>query len=283
MKCSYCIVPSTRGKEVSIPSNIIINEIKKAVNDGVVEILLLGQNVNSYKKDGLNFTNLLQKISKIDGLKRIRFTSPHPTHMSDEFIEEFKNNPKICKNIHVPLQSGSSKILKAMKRPYTKEWFLDRCKKIRQIDDVRISTDIIVGFIGENDEDFKDTIDVVNKIGFEQIYSFIYSPRPNTTALTLGNEIDKTISTQRLEHLIKLHKTIADKKMSSYKGKTFSVLFDKLNDGVLSGYSDNYIKVKVDISDKNGNINDNNVKNLGKIKNVTITKTHRTEVFGEIA
>ncbi len=282
MKCSYCIVPSTRGKEVSIPADIIINEAKKAVDDGVVEILLLGQNVNSYKKDGMNFTKLLQEVSKIKGIERIRFTSPHPTHMSDEFLEEFANNPKICKNIHIPLQSGSNTILKQMKRTYTREWFLDRCEKIRQIKDVRISTDIIVGFVGESDSDFEDTLDIVKKVEFEQVYNFIYSPRPNTTALDIGEAVDKQIATKRLNTLIELHKQIADKKMASYVGKSFSVLFDNLNDGILSGYSDNYVKVKVDMRDKNGFVSDEAISHLGKIKNVKITLAQRTGVLGEL-
>ncbi|MCK5854543.1 MAG: tRNA (N6-isopentenyl adenosine(37)-C2)-methylthiotransferase MiaB, partial [Sulfurovaceae bacterium] len=169
--CTYCIVPATRGDEVSIPVDLIVNEIQKAVNTGAKEIMLLGQNVNNYGKhftseqDRCNFTGLLQKISAIEGLERIRFTSPHPLHMDDEFLEEFASNPKICKQIHVPLQSGSTSLLKEMKRGYSKEWFLNRCEKIRRLcPEATISTDIIVGFPNESDEDFKDTMEVLNQV-----------------------------------------------------------------------------------------------------------------------
>ncbi|HAC71382.1 MAG TPA: tRNA (N6-isopentenyl adenosine(37)-C2)-methylthiotransferase MiaB, partial [Arcobacter skirrowii] len=170
-ECTYCIVPSTRGEEISIPPSMIVSQIQKAVDNGAVEVMLLGQNVNSYGKrfsnssDKYSFTKLLQDISKIEKLKRIRFTSPHPLHMDDEFIEEFAKNPKISKCIHMPLQSGSNSILKAMKRGYTKEWFLNRAFRLRElIPELRITTDIIVAFPGESDEDFSDTIDVVNQV-----------------------------------------------------------------------------------------------------------------------
>ncbi|MBD3798013.1 MAG: tRNA (N6-isopentenyl adenosine(37)-C2)-methylthiotransferase MiaB, partial [Campylobacterales bacterium] len=183
--CTFCIVPATRGEEISIPSELIIEEIKKSVSSGAKEVMLLGQNVNNYgrrfsaESKISNFTELLRKISEIEGLERIRFTSPHPLHMDDEFIEEFAKNPKICKQIHVPLQSGSTKILKEMKRGYTKEWFLNRCALIRSLaPNTTISTDIIVGFPGESDEDFNDTMDVLEIVRFDQLFSFAYSPRP---------------------------------------------------------------------------------------------------------
>ena len=157
-KCTFCIVPVTRGEEISIPSRLIIQEVKKVVESGAKEVTLLGQNVNNYgrrfstqEEGAKNFTELLKEVSKVKGLERIRFTSPHPLHMDDEFLHEFATNPKICKQIHVPLQSGSTRILKEMKRGYTKEWFLNRCEKIRKlVPDVAISTDIIVGFPGES-------------------------------------------------------------------------------------------------------------------------------------
>jgi len=162
--CTYCIVPATRGEEISIPKEIILKEVTKAVESGAKEVLLLGQNVNNYGKhfsspteETINFTTLLREVSRIDGLERIRFASPHPLHMDNEFLDEFANNPKICKQIHIPLQSGSTKLLRDMKRGYTKEWFLDRCKRVRElVEDVSISTDIIVGFPAESDEDSRD-------------------------------------------------------------------------------------------------------------------------------
>ncbi|MDN5105721.1 tRNA (N6-isopentenyl adenosine(37)-C2)-methylthiotransferase MiaB, partial [Aliarcobacter butzleri] len=194
-KCTYCIVPSTRGEEISIPPEMIVEQVRKSVEQGAVEVMLLGQNVNSYgrrfsdKREKYTFTKLLQDVSKIDGLERIRFTSPHPLHMDDEFIEEFAKNPKISKCIHMPLQSGSTSVLKAMKRGYSKEWFLNRASKMRElVPNLRITTDIIVAFPGETQEDFLDTLDVVEQVKFDQIFNFKYSPRPGTEALNLKDK-----------------------------------------------------------------------------------------------
>ncbi|MCT7539982.1 tRNA (N6-isopentenyl adenosine(37)-C2)-methylthiotransferase MiaB [Aliarcobacter cryaerophilus] len=280
-ECTYCIVPSTRGDEISIPPEMIVSQIQKAVDNGVVEVALLGQNVNSYGKrfsnnrDKYSFTQLLQDISKIDGLKRIRFTSPHPLHMDDEFIEEFARNPKISKCIHMPLQSGSTKILKAMKRGYTKEWFLNRALKMRElIPDLRITTDIIVAFPGETHEDFLDTLDVVNQVKFDQIFNFKYSPRPNTKALELKDlEIDDSIGSARLDELIELHKRYLENSMPNMIGKTVNVLVESLKpNGEVSGYTDNYFLVFTKGSDEL----------LGKFINVKITSATRTSLKGEI-
>ena len=280
-ECTYCIVPSTRGDEISIPPQMIVSQIQKAVDNGVVEVALLGQNVNSYGKrfsnngDKYSFTQLLQDISKIDGLKRIRFTSPHPLHMDDEFIEEFARNPKISKCIHMPLQSGSTKILKAMKRGYTKEWFLNRAFKMRElIPDLRITTDIIVAFPGETNEDFLDTLDVVNQVKFDQIFNFKYSPRPNTKALELKDlEIEDSIGSARLDELIELHKRYLENSMPNMIGKTVNVLVESLKpNGEVSGYTDNYFLVFTKGSDEL----------LGKFVNVKITSATRTSLKGEI-
>ncbi|MDD2974154.1 MAG: tRNA (N6-isopentenyl adenosine(37)-C2)-methylthiotransferase MiaB [Aliarcobacter cryaerophilus] len=280
-ECTYCIVPSTRGDEISIPPEMIVSQIQKAVDNGVVEVALLGQNVNSYGKrfsnnrDKYSFTQLLQDISKIEGLKRIRFTSPHPLHMDDEFIEEFARNPKISKCIHMPLQSGSTKILKAMKRGYTKEWFLNRALKMRElIPDLRITTDIIVAFPGETHEDFLDTLDVVNQVKFDQIFNFKYSPRPNTKALELKDlEIEDSIGSARLDELIELHKRYLENSMPNMIGKTVNVLVESLKpNGEVSGYTDNYFLVFTKGSDEL----------LGKFVNVKITSATRTSLKGEI-
>ena len=280
-ECTYCIVPSTRGDEISIPPEMIVSQIQKAVDNGVVEVALLGQNVNSYGKrfsnnaDKYSFTQLLQDISKIDGLKRIRFTSPHPLHMDDDFIEEFARNPKISKCIHMPLQSGSTKILKAMKRGYTKEWFLNRAFKMRElIPDLRITTDIIVAFPGETHEDFLDTLDVVNQVKFDQIFNFKYSPRPNTKALELKDlEIEDSIGSARLDELIELHKRYLENSMPNMIGKTVNVLVESLKpNGEVSGYTDNYFLVFTKGSDEL----------LGKFVDVKITSATRTSLKGEI-
>jgi len=280
-KCTYCIVPSTRGEEISIPPEMIVEQVRKSVEQGAVEVMLLGQNVNSYgrrfsdNRDKYSFTKLLQDVSKIDGLERIRFTSPHPFHMDDEFIEEFARNPKISKCIHMPLQSGSTKILKAMKRGYTKEWFLNRALKMRElIPDLRITTDIIVAFPGETHEDFLDTLDVVNQVKFDQIFNFKYSPRPNTKALELKDlEIEDSIGSARLDELIELHKRYLENSMPNMIGKTVNVLVESLKpNGEVSGYTDNYFLVFTKGSDEL----------LGKFVNVKITSATRTSLKGEI-
>ena len=277
-KCTFCIVPKTRGKEISIPTDIILKEIQKLVNDGVKEITLLGQNVNNYGKrfsvehKKTDFTTLLKEITKIDGLERVRFASPHPLHADDEFIEEFANNPKICKHMHFPLQSGSTKILKAMKRGYSKEWFLDRIKKLREIPNIVISTDIIVGFPNESEEDFNDTIDVLKKAEFEQMFSFVYSPRPHTEAEKFENQIPKEIAKQRLQKLQSLQKEILEKKSIQQIGKTFKVLIEEYNDGFIMGRSDNSYLVKAK-GDKSL---------VGKIVEIKITESHLNRLNGEL-
>ncbi|MFA7570700.1 MAG: tRNA (N6-isopentenyl adenosine(37)-C2)-methylthiotransferase MiaB [Sulfurimonadaceae bacterium] len=280
-ECTYCIVPATRGDEISIPPEMIIEQITKDVKRGAVEVMLLGQNVNSYGRrfsDGRSkttFTQLLHDISKIQGLERIRFTSPHPLHMDDAFIEEFAQNPKISKCIHMPLQSGSTSVLKAMKRGYTKEWFLNRALKIRKmVPDVRITTDIIVAFPGETQEDFNDTIDVINQVKFDQIFNFKYSPRPNTAALELKElEIPDEMGSKRLIEVIELHKLHQSELMRSNVGKTMKVLFENLKpNGEVSGFTDNYCQVFVKGSDEL----------LGKIVEVKITDATRTTLKGEV-
>ncbi len=279
-KCTFCIVPATRGDEISIPSDIIIAEITKAVNLGAKEVFLLGQNVNNYGKnfsDGrqkVTFTKLLQEISKIDGLERIRFTSPHPLHMDDEFIEEFASNKKICKQIHVPLQAGNTKVLKDMKRGYTKEWFLNRCEKIRtMVPNVSISTDIIVGFPDESNEEFRDTIDVIKKVKFNTIFNFKYSPRPLTPAQDMANQVDDKVATARLQEVIELHKTHQDEHMKACVGTTMEVLFEELKpNGEIFGFSDNYTQVFVKGSEEL----------LGQIKQVKIISQTRTSLKGEV-
>jgi tRNA-2-methylthio-N6-dimethylallyladenosine synthase len=280
-KCTFCIVPATRGDEISIPTEMIVEQVKKDVAKGAKEVTLLGQNVNSYgkrfsdKREKTSFTKLLQEVSKIEGLERIRFTSPHPLHMDDEFIEEFARNPKISKCIHMPLQSGSTSILKAMKRGYSKEGFIKRAKKIREmVPDVRITTDIIVAFPGETDEDFQDTIDVIKEVKFDQIFNFKYSPRPNTEALELKDlEIPDEIGSKRLIDVIELHKEHQSELMDLNVGKTVNVLFDTLKpNGEVAGFTDNYCQVFVKGSDEL----------LGKLVDVKITAATRTALKGDV-
>jgi len=278
--CTYCIVPKTRGDEISIPDELIIGEAQKAVNAGAKEVFLLGQNVNNYGRrfsgehEKVNFSELLRRLSKIEGLERIRFTSPHPFHMDDEFIEEFATNPKICKSMHMPLQSGSTKVLREMKRGYSKEWFLDRVAKLRkECPEVSISTDIIVAFPGESDEDFAHTIDVMKQVRFDQIFSFKYSSRPETEAEHFTNVVDEDIASARLTALQNLHTEILDEINATSLGKTYKVYFEDLNrDYFVSGRTDNNIVVKVKGSDEL----------LGKFALVKITEIGRTILTGEI-
>lgn len=279
-QCTFCIVPKTRGDEISIPTDLIVSEVRKAVDSGAKEVFLLGQNVNNYGRrfsgehEKINFTELLRRVSAVEGLERIRFTSPHPLHMDDEFIEEFAANPKICKSMHMPLQSGSSEILKSMKRGYTKEWFLNRARKLREmVPDVSISTDIIVAFPGESNEDFEDTLDVMRQVKFEQVFSFKYSPRPLTEAEQFTNVVDSEIGSMRLSSLQALQDTILDELSPKLLGKEVDVYFEELrSDGYVAGRSDNNILIKVKGSEEY----------LGKTARVRITETTRLVQYGEI-
>ncbi len=279
-ECTYCIVPATRGVEISIPPEMIIKEIEKAVKNGAVEVTLLGQNVNSYgrrftdKRPKSTFTQLLKDISKIPEIKRIRFTSPHPLHMDDTFIEEFAANDKISKCIHMPLQSGSTSILKAMKRGYSKKWFLNRVQKIKDlVPDVRITTDIIAGFPGETEEDFADTMDVIRQVKFDQIFNFKYSPRPNTAAEKMTNLVDNKVASKRLTDIIELSKLQMDVHMKVKVGSVMEVLFEDLKpNGEIAGFTDNYCQVFVKGSDEL----------LGKIVKVKIISNSRTSLKGEL-
>ena len=276
--CTFCIVPATRGDEISIPSNLIVQEITKAVRTGAKEVMLLGQNVNNYGRrfsssdEACDFTELLQIISKIEGLERIRFTSPHPLHMDDAFLQEFASNPKICKQIHVPPQSGSTDLLKAMKRGYTKENFINRCEKIRTLcPEATISTDVIVGFPNESDADFEETMEVLEKVRFEQMFSFKYSPRPHTEAAEFDNQIDNALSGARLTRLQARHTEILDEIMDTQMGTIHKVYFDELKaNGRVSGRSDDGKLFFVEGSEEL----------LGQIVDVKVTKTSRGALDG---
>jgi len=278
--CTYCIVPKTRGEEISIPIELILREAQRAVVNGAKEVFLLGQNVNNYGRrfsgehEKVNFTELLRRLSAIQGLERIRFTSPHPFHMDDEFLREFASNPKICKSMHMPLQSGSTKVLKDMKRGYTKEWFLNRVEKLKALcPDATVSTDIIVAFPGESDEDFEDTLDVMRRVKFDQIFSFKYSPRPETEAEHFTNVVDEDVASMRLTALQNLATEILDEKNKTHLGKVYRVYFEDLNqDYFVSGRSDNNLLIKVKGSDEL----------LGAFRDVKITEIGRTILTGEV-
>ena len=231
--CSYCIVPYVRGRERSRKPEDIINEIKKLVSEGVVEIMLLGQNVNSYGKtleNPMTFAQLLQKIEKIDGLKRVRFMTSHPKDLSDELIDVMAHSKKICKQMHLPLQSGSDRLLKIMNRHYDKQHYLEIVDKLRKaIPDIGISTDIIVGFPGETEEDFNETLDVVKKVQYDSAFTFIYSKRSGTPAAEMENQVPQDVVKDRFDRLLKVVNEISSKKTAKYEGTTHLVMAEEVN------------------------------------------------------
>lgn len=232
--CSYCIVPYVRGRERSREPKDIIREIEKLVADGVVEVMLLGQNVNSYGKNlenPISFARLLQEIEKIEGLERIRFMTSHPKDLSDELIEVMKNSKKICKHLHLPLQSGSSRILKIMNRHYDKEQYLELVDKIRKaVPDIALTTDIIVGFPGETEEDFEETMDVVRKVQYDSAFTFIYSKRTGTPAAAMENQIPEDVVKVRFDRLLKEVQEAATRKAEVLTGSTQKVLVESINE-----------------------------------------------------
>lgn len=239
--CTYCIVPYVRGRERYVPMNEIVEQAKEFVNKGYKEIMLLAQNVNSYGKglsENETFANLLQNLCDIDGDFLIRFVSPHPRDFTDDVIEVIAKNTKIARSIHIPLQSGSSKVLKLMNRGYTKEKYLDLIEKIKnRIPDIAITTDIIVGFPQETEEDFQDTLDVVRKAKYDTAFMFMYSIRQGTKAATMEGQITDEVKHDRLQRLIALQTEISKEISETYEGKIERVLVEgpsKKNKDVLS-------------------------------------------------
>ncbi|MFI3212118.1 MAG: tRNA (N6-isopentenyl adenosine(37)-C2)-methylthiotransferase MiaB [Eubacteriales bacterium] len=255
--CSYCIVPYVRGRERSRSPEDIVNEITALVADGVVEIMLLGQNVNSYGtnlEEPITFAQLLLEIEKIEGLERIRFMTSHPKDLSDDLIQVMKHSKKICKHLHLPLQSGSTKILGLMNRKYTKESYLELVSKIRkEIPDIALTTDLIVGFPGETMEDIEETIDVIRKANYENAFTFIYSKRTGTPAASMENQLDeKTVKEYFDKVLAVVHET-AHKNTGIYTGEIMEVLVEEKNEhdeGVVTGRMSNntIVHFKGDIS-----------------------------------
>lgn len=250
--CTYCIVPYTRGREKSRAPEAIISEIEKLVADGVKEIMLLGQNVNSYKgiDDGgdnsnyVNFAQLIRRINDIDGLERIRFMTSHPKDLSDELIQAFVDCEKLCKNIHLPVQAGSNAVLKRMNRVYTKEHYLELIDKLRKaVPDITISTDIIVGFPGESEEDFQETLDLVNEVEYDSAFTFLYSIRTGTPAEKFEDQIPEETKHERFNRLVDAVNAISEKKNSEYMGRTVDVLVEgvsKNNLNALAGRTDGF-------------------------------------------
>lgn len=287
--CSYCIVPYVRGRERSRQSRDIIEEVKKLAKEGYKEITLLGQNVNSYLRvereknipfeeyQGVNsFATLLRAINKIDGIERIRFISPHPKDFTDDVIEAIADCEKVCKLVHLPLQSGNTKVLKEMNRKYTKEQYLNLVEKMKnKIPNLTLSTDIIVGFPGETDEEFEDTLEVVEKVGFEQVYMFIYSRRVGTPGDKMQNQIPEDIKHKRFDKLKALVESQIEENNKKYIGTTQKILVEgesKNNSNMLSGRTESN---KVVIFEGSKEL-------IDKIINIKIISQHMWYLKGEI-
>ena len=244
--CTFCIVPFTRGRERSRSVDGIVREVKKAINNGFSEITLLGQNVNSYNYNDRNFPELLDEVAKVDGVKRIRYTSPHPQDINEELLDIMAKHDNICNYIHLPLQAGSNRILKRMNRTYTKEKFIELAEKIRTyLPGVGISTDIIVGFPGENENEFIKTYNFIKSLDLSYLHVFTYSERDNTDAITYDGIVSKQIRSKRSKLLRSLSVNLKRKFYKSQVGKTIEVLFETENrNGYVYGFSRNYVRVK---------------------------------------
>jgi tRNA-2-methylthio-N6-dimethylallyladenosine synthase len=230
--CSYCIVPSTRGREVSRSPSELIAEVAALAEDGVTEVTLLGQNVNSYGRDlpreqRITFAMLLAELDAIDGIRRIRYTSPHPKDMREDVIRAHAELPSLCEHIHLPLQSGSSAVLKRMRRTYTRERYLDRVAMIREfVPDCALTTDIIVGFPGETEDDFEQTLSVAEHVGYDGAFTFIFSPRRGTEAATLSDPLGHEVKVARMERLVEVIQRRARERSQRFVGRTLEVLVE---------------------------------------------------------
>ena len=277
--CSYCIVPYVRGRERSRKPDKILSEIEGLVKDGVTEICLLGQNVNSYGKDlpeDVDFSDLLRMVNDIEGVQRIRFMTSHPKDFSDKLIDTMAKCDKVCHQLHLPFQAGNNRVLKEMNRGYTKEEYLEKLDKVKKcIPDLSLSTDVIVGFPTETNEDFEDTIDVLKKAEFDTIFSFIYSKREGTPAAKMDFVLTEDEIHKNFNRLLEVQNEISKKKNDKYVGKVFKVLVDgvsKNNDKMLSGRTDTskIVNFEGDVSLK------------GQYVDVKITEAHTWSLNGEL-
>ncbi|MGN0402739.1 MAG: tRNA (N6-isopentenyl adenosine(37)-C2)-methylthiotransferase MiaB [Acetatifactor sp.] len=277
--CSYCIVPYVRGRERSREPGDILREIEMLVADGVVEVMLLGQNVNSYGKnlkEPMSFAELLRQIEKIEGLERIRFMTSHPKDLSDDLIQVMKESKKICRHLHLPLQSGSTKILTQMNRRYTKEQYLELAEKIRrEIPDIALTTDIIVGFPGETEEDLQETIDVVRRVKFDNAFTFIYSKRTGTPAASMENQVPEEQVKAGFDRLLKEVQDTSRKQVARYQGMVMDALIEEVNEndpGLVTGRLSNNTIVHLPGNDEL----------VGKIVSVMLDECHGFYYMGHM-
>ena len=276
--CTYCIVPHVRGRERSRASAEIIKEIEGMVAEGYKEVTLLGQNVNSYGKgleENINFAELLRRINKIEGLERVRFMTSHPKDLSEEVVDVIAEGEKLCESIHLPVQSGSSRILKKMNRHYTREQYLETIKKIKEkIPGVALTTDIIIGFPGETEEDFLDTLSLVKEVEYDSAFTFLYSKRSGTPADMMFDQVDENVKKDRFNRLVAAVNEICAKKNKEYDGRTVEVLVE--------GESKND-ETKLTGRTRTGKLVNftGNKENIGKLVNVKITKANSFSLIGE--
>ena len=275
--CTYCIVPYTRGREKSRSLRAVKQEIINLVNDGVKEVMLLGQNVNSFRDaDGNNFAALIRALDEVEGLERIRFMTSHPKDLSDELIACFGDCKKLCHNIHLPVQSGSDEVLRRMNRHYNRERYMEIVKKLRATcPDLSISTDIIVGFPGETEEDFLDTLSLVREVEYDSAFTFIYSPRVGTPAAKYDNQIPENVKHERFDRLVEEVNRCSAKKNSEYLGRIVDVMVDgpsKNDAGAWSGRTDTFKLV---------NFTSEEPLTEGQMVSVRITETKTFSLDGE--
>lgn len=277
--CTYCIVPYTRGRERSRPPEDIVTEVERLVEKGVKEITLLGQNVNSYGKDleeKVDFADLLIRLDEIEGLARIRYMTSHPRDFSQKLINTIKDGKSICEHFHLPIQSGSNRILKKMNRGYTREGYLNLIKRIKEaIPDASITTDFIVGFPGETEEDFAETMDIVKRVRFDMAFTFIYSPRTGTPAAKMPEQIPEDRKKERLERLMELQNRISLENNQKLIGEVLEVLVDGESKNNPEMYSGRDRKNKLVIFSKKEGIK-------GEIVPVKINKAQSFTLFGEV-
>lgn len=274
--CTYCIVPYTRGREKSRAPESIVDEVKGLVADGVKEIMLLGQNVNSYDGNGTSFAELLKMLNDVDGLERIRFMTSNPKDLSDELIEAFAVCDKLCRNLHLPIQSGSNRVLKRMNRKYTREDYLKLIEKLRKtVPDITLSTDIIVGFPGETNEDFEETLSIVKEVEYDSAFTFIYSIRKGTPAEKFEDQIEESEKHRRFDLLVNAVNEISEKKNKAYQDRVEKVLVDgisKNDKSTLTGRTDGF--KLVNFAGKK--------ELIGSIVDVKITDAKTFSLFGEV-
>lgn len=274
--CTYCIVPYTRGREKSREPEAIVDEVKGLVADGVKEIMLLGQNVNSYDGNGTSFAELLKMLNDVDGLERIRFMTSNPKDLSDELIEAFAVCDKLCRNLHLPIQSGSNRVLKRMNRKYTREDYLKLIEKLRKtVPDVTLSTDIIVGFPGETNEDFEETLSIVKEVEYDSAFTFIYSIRKGTPAEKFEDQIEESEKHRRFDLLVNAVNEISEKKNKAYQDRVEKVLVDgvsKNDKSTLTGRTDGF--KLVNFAGKK--------ELIGSLVDVKITDAKTFSLFGEV-